>query len=358
MTWLYALIGISALIVIHEAGHALAAKACGMKVVRFALFFPPIVLRRSWGETEFAIGAIPLGGYVRILGQSPDDEIPADEAERSYAVKPVWQRAIVIAAGPAANIVTAIVLISAILMFDGVSKVVPVVGAAGLTQPAASVFKPGDRIIAVDGIKGDPEVLVNQTRSHRCAGKPTKGCVAAVPAEITFIRQGQEVKAKVSPRWDPTAAAMRLGFSFSVNKEPLGPIAALGKSTSLAWNVSKSSVKGFLAIATPEGRKQVSGIVGVSVVTENAFKQDLVYALELLAFISLLIAVVNLFPLLPLDGGHLFWLAVEAVRRKPVSQETLGRAAAVGMVLVAGLFLIGLSNDVVRLGGSGFSTGR
>jgi regulator of sigma E protease len=94
------------------------------------------------------------------------------------------------------------------------------------------------------------------------------------------------------------------------------------------------------------------------VVTENAFKQDLVYALELLAFISLLIAVVNLFPLLPLDGGHLFWLAVEAVRRKPVSQETLGRAAAVGMVLVAGLFLIGLSNDVVRLGGSGFSTGR
>ena len=358
MTWVYAIIGIAALIVIHEAGHALAAKACGMKVVRFALFFPPVVLRRRLGETEFVIGAVPLGGYVRILGQSPDDQIPEDDARRSYSTKPVWKRALVIAAGPAANIVASIALISAILMFDGVSRVVPVVGAAGLTQPAASIFKPGDRIVAVDGVKGDPAALVAQTRSHRCAGKATRGCIAEVPAEITFVRQGREIKAKVSPRWDPTAAAMRLGFSFSVEKQTLGPIAAARRSTTLAWNVAKSSVKGFLAIATPEGRKQVSGIVGVSVVTEHAFKQDLVYALQLLAFISLLIAVVNLFPLLPLDGGHLFWLAVEAVRRKPVSQETLGRATAVGMVLVAGLFLIGLSNDVVRLGSNGFNTGQ
>lgn len=347
MTWLGAIIGIAALIVIHEAGHAIAAKACGMKVVRFALFFPPVALRRSWGETEFVLGSIPLGGYVRILGQSPEDEVAEADASRSYPAQPVWKRAIVIAAGPAANIAAAIALISAILMFDGVSRVVPVVSAAGLTQPAVSVFRPGDRILSVDGVHGDPATLVRQTRSHLCPGKPRKGCSARTPAQIAYVRDGRKLAARVVPRWDPTASAMRLGFSFTLEKQTLGPLAAVRRSSSIAWNISKSSVKGFLAIATPEGRRQVSGIVGVSVVTEHAFSQDLVYALELLAVISLLLAVLNLIPLLPLDGGHLFWMAVEAVRRKPVSQETLGRATAVGIVLVAGLFLIGLSNDGV-----------
>ena len=358
MTWILAIIGIAALIVIHEAGHALVAKWCGMRVERFSLFFPPILAKRKIGETEFAIGAIPLGGYVRIAGQSPDDVLPDGEEHRSYANRPVWQRMAVIAAGPAANIIAAVLLIWMILMFSGVSKVEPVVGAGVVTAPAAGVLKPGDRIVSVDGVKGQPELLVKQTRSHRCAGRNVTGCTSRTPAVVTFRRDGVVNLARIYPRFDSKVGAMRLGFAFSVVHQPLGPIDAIGRSVKVAWNVSTGAVKGFLAIATPEGRRQVSGIVGVSVVTQQAFSEDVVYALELLAFISLLIAIVNLFPILPLDGGHLFWLAVEKVRGRAVSQEVLGRVTAVGLVLVLGLFLIGLSNDIGRLDGSGFSALR
>lgn len=354
MTWLYALIGISTLIVIHEAGHALAAKACGMKVVRFALFFPPLLLRRKIGGTEFAIGAIPLGGYVRILGQAAEDEIPAGEEALSYGAKPVWQRMLVIAAGPAANILAGIILISAVLMIDGEPKAVPVIAKARISDPAAGILKAGDRIVAIDGVRGGPDLLVRQTRTHGCPGREIDGCKAASPASVTFKRGSETRTVSVRPQYDGTAKAMRLGFSFSSESASIGPIDALGRSVGIAWRVSGQSVKGLLAISTPEGRKQVSGIVGVSVVTEQAFSRDLIWALELLALVSLLIAVVNLFPLLPLDGGHLFWLAVEGIRGRPVSASVLARATAVGLVVVAGLFFIGLSNDLVRLTGEGF----
>ena len=109
MTWVLAVAGIALLIVIHEAGHAIAAKWCGMKVERFALFLPPILARKKVGETEYVLGSIPLGGYVRIAGQAATDVLPENEVERSYTNRPVWQRAAVIAAGPAANIVSAVV---------------------------------------------------------------------------------------------------------------------------------------------------------------------------------------------------------------------------------------------------------
>jgi regulator of sigma E protease len=358
MTWALAIIGIAALIVIHEAGHALVAKWCGMRVERFSLFFPPILGRKRIGETEFTIGSIPLGGYVRIAGQSPDDVLPEGQEHRSYANRPVWQRMAVIAAGPAANIAAAVLLISAILMFSGVSRVVPVIGAGTLSAPAAGVLKPGDRIVSVDGVKGTPEALVRQTRSHRCRGRAVDGCTASRPAIVAYSRDGVVRVVKVSPRFDSSVAAMRLGFAFSVEHQKLDPIEAIGRSVAIAWHVSTAAVRGFVAIATPEGRRQVSGIVGVSVVTQQAFSEDVVYALELLAFISLLIAIVNLFPILPLDGGHLFWLAIEKIRGRAVSQEVLGRATAVGLVLVLGLFLVGLSNDIGRLDGSGFSSLR
>ncbi len=359
MTWFLAIAGIALLIVIHEAGHAIAAKLCGMRVERFALFFPPILFRRKVGETEYAIGAVPLGGYVRILGQTPTDVLPPGEEHRSYANRPIWQRAVVIAAGPAANIISALVIIMAILMLDGVSKVTPQVASAPLSAPAAGAMKPGDRIVAVDGVTGGPADFVRQTRTHLCAGsgKPKDGCLATTPAVLTIERGGETKKLALRPRWDGSVGAMRLGFAFDQSKETLGPLAAAGRSAEVAWRVSVDTIKGFSAIGSSQGREQLSGIVGVSVVTEHAFSRDLVNALQLLALISLLIAIVNLVPLLPLDGGHLFWLAVEKLRGRPASQETLGRATAVGLALVAVLFVIGLSNDIGRLSGSGFPGG-
>ena len=108
LSWLLAFLGFAALIILHELGHFAAAKAVGMRVERFALFFPPLLGRVRRGETEYAIGAIPLGGYVKITGMNPAEEIPPEVAHRAYYRQPVWKRIVVIAAGPAVNIVLAL----------------------------------------------------------------------------------------------------------------------------------------------------------------------------------------------------------------------------------------------------------
>src|SRR5688500_13937769 len=120
MSWLLAFLGFAALIILHEAGHFAAAKAVGMRVERFALFFPPLIARVRRGETEYAVGAVPLGGYVRITGMNPHEEIPPDVAHRAYFRQRVWKRIVVIAAGPAVNIVLAFLLLMVVLSIWGV----------------------------------------------------------------------------------------------------------------------------------------------------------------------------------------------------------------------------------------------
>src|SRR5690349_21710089 len=116
MSWLLAFLGFAVLIILHEAGHFFAAKAVGMRVERFALFFPPLVAKRKRGETEYAIGSIPLGGYVKITGMNPAEDIPPEHAHRAYYRQPVWKRIVVIGAGPAVNIVLAFAIMAGVFM--------------------------------------------------------------------------------------------------------------------------------------------------------------------------------------------------------------------------------------------------
>ncbi len=355
MSWLFTIVGIAALIVIHEGGHALAARWMGMKVERFSLFFPPIILKRKIGETEFALGSIPLGGYVRIAGQSPADEVTPADLPRSYASKPVWRRAVVIAAGPAANLLACLVLVTALLMVEGRQQVTSKVSPVGVIAPAKGQLLPGDEIVSVDGKVGSPEVLVAATRTHRCSGKPVAGCSATTPARVVVRRDGVSRTLLIKPIYDPRVGAVRLGFSFDIARTPVGLIDAARTSVSASVKVTEATLRAITGVTDSAQRKQLGGIVGGVAVTEQAFSQSLATALELLAFISLSIAIVNLLPVLPLDGGHLLWLLIEKLRGKPASQETLERAAMVGFALVAVLFVIGLSNDVGRLASGGFS---
>jgi len=355
MSWILTIVGIAALIVIHEGGHALAAHWMGMKVERFSLFFPPILLKRKIGETEFALGSIPLGGYVRISGQSPTEEVAQEDLERSYSSKPIWRRAFVIAAGPAANLLACLVLVTALLMVEGRQEVTAKVAPSGIVGPAKGVLLAGDRILSVDGKSGTPDVFVRATRSHRCSGEPVAGCTAATPARVTISRGGETKVLEMRPAWDANVGAMRLGFSFDVAKQPVGLFDAAKTSVSASWRVSEATLRAISGVADSSQRKQLGGIVGGVAVTEQAFSRDLATALELLAFISLSIAIVNLLPFLPLDGGHLLWLLIEKLRGRPASPETLERAALVGFALVAVLFVIGLSNDVGRLASGGFA---
>src|SRR5881227_840643 len=151
MTWLLAFAGFCALIVLHEFGHFAAAKAVGMRVERFMLFFPPVVWKIKRGETEYGIGAIPLGGYVRISGMNPREELPPEVRSRAYFRQKPWKRIVVILAGPFMNLIVAFALFWGIFAIHGeptdqVTKRIGVVYSGG---PVAHILRPGDRLIAI-----------------------------------------------------------------------------------------------------------------------------------------------------------------------------------------------------------------
>ena len=360
MSWLLAFVGFALLIILHELGHFTAAKAVGMRVEKFSLFFPPTLASKKVGETEYAIGAIPAGGYVKISGMNPAEDLPDEVRTRAYYAQPVWKRVVVIAAGPLVNLALAFVLLFLFISAVGAQGVTNRVGAIEPDFPASGKLEPGDRLIAVDGVRGDPERLSKQIQSHRCPGKPEDGCRAATPATLLVERDGRRRELELTPIYDAAAERTRVGFGYSFGgpRETL----ALGDSLDWAadrfWFITKATVELPARIVDPEKRKEISGVVGAYETTRQTILDDLADVIGILAIISLSLAIVNLFPFLPLDGGHIFWAVVEKVRRKPVAFSVMERAGVVGFMLVIFIFLIGLTNDIGRLSGEGFNSTR
>jgi regulator of sigma E protease len=355
VSWLLAFAGFAVLIILHEFGHFVVAKAVGMRVERFSLFFPPLIAKVKRGETEYAIGAIPLGGYVKISGMNPDEDLPDEVRDRAYHAQPVWKRIVVIAAGPAMNLIVALLLLFVFFAAIGPRTVTDRVGELEPGLPAEAVLKPGDRLVSVDGKRGEVTDLSAQIARHRCAVQPPRdGCRAAEPATVVVIRDGQRRTFELTPVFDPGVERMRVGFTYDAphDRLPLGD--AVSTSFDRFWFITEATLTLPARLIDPEQRKEISGVVGSYEVTRQTILDDAADVVGILAIISLSLAIVNLFPFLPLDGGHIFWAIVEKVRRRPVPLSVMERAGVIGFMLVIGLFLIGLSNDIDRLSGEGF----
>jgi regulator of sigma E protease len=360
MSWLLVFGGLCLLVVLHEAGHFFAAKATGMRVEKFYLFFGPKLFSVKRGETEYGVAAIPLGGYVKITGMTAEEDVPSEVVDRAYYRQPVWKRIVVIGAGPAVNIVLGfailfvVALTSASVPSQAVREVVP-------KTPAAGVLKPGDTILAVDGHRYpglDSEARIERFRdeigTHRCAGEQKDGCIAATPVTLTIKRAGKVENVSADPEYSAAAKQTLVGFSFDSRPDAIGVGTAISRAGNFGWLVVTETTKRFARIFDPEERKEISGIVGVSDVGHQTVELGAAAALTFLALISLSLGLINLFPFLPLDGGHIFWSLVEKVRGKPVSLRVMELASVVGLILVAMLVVIGLTNDIGRLTGEGF----
>jgi regulator of sigma E protease len=372
MSWFLAFAGFAMLIMLHEAGHFAAAKAVGMRVERFSLFFPPFIWRKQGkGETEYTLGVIPLGGYVKITGMNPDHELPEDVRDRAYHAQPVWKRVVVIAAGPLVNVIIALVLL--FVFYAGIGVLTgSEVSRIDKSYPAAKVLDPGDKILAVDGIKVDintedgKKKITNQINSHGCAQeRPVKGCRAKEPVNLLIEHEGKTRTVQLTPIYDPVAAPveeggkkgrMRIGFAYGPAdpRETLPAGEAFTESLDRAWFVTWETIKLPARLVDSEKRKEVSSVVGGYEVTRQTILERVPDVVIVLAIISLSLAIINLFPFLPLDGGHIFWAVVEKIRRKPVPLAVMERASVIGFLLVIGVFIIGLSNDIDRLTGEGF----
>ncbi len=356
MSYLLAFLGFAALILLHEAGHFVAAKAVGMRVERFSLFFGPLLVKFRRGDTEYGIGPIPLGGYVKITGMNPAEEIAPEDLARAYFNQPVWKRVVVILAGPAVNLLIAFGIVWALLLSSG-QPTVPInrVAAVETGTAASGLLQPGDQLVSIDGVAGSPAQLRNQIAGHRCAGAQTNGCLAATPAHVVVRRDGRLVSFELRPRYSLTYKRALVGFEFDYGTAYPSAADAASLAVTRMWSVTKATVSVVGRVFEPKQRKQLSGVVGAYTVTEQSFSQSPTTALQVLALISLSLAVINLFPFLPLDGGHVFWALAEKVRGRRIPFAVMERAGIVGFVLILLLFVIGLSNDISTLSGKGFN---
>jgi regulator of sigma E protease len=384
LSYFLAFAGFAALVILHELGHFVAAKAVGMRVERFSLFFPPLIWRwRPKGsETEYAIGAIPLGGYVKITGMSPHEELSPEVAPRAYFRQKVWKRIVVISAGPAVNVVLAFVILWGLYSLTTLVFTQPIVDKVTSGSPAAKVLRPGDRIVSVDGRPGyaagvRPEDaqervsgLMSAIRTHRCEGALRVGCRATTPVRLEVLRDGRTLRFAVLPRYQleplppkgqPQPAGKRpgrmlVGLQFASRPVVLSVPDAARYSVKVMWKVTTLTVSSIVKLFyDKQAREQVSGVVGSYEATRQSFEFNVPQAIYVLGLISLSLGIINLFPFLPLDGGHIFWALAEKLRGRPIPFSVMERAGIVGFVLVLFLFYIGLSNDLGRISsGEGF----
>jgi regulator of sigma E protease len=407
VSYVLAFLGFVALIILHEAGHFAAAKAVGMRVERFSLFMGPLLVKFRRGETEYGIGPFPLGGYVRITGMNPHEELSEerelneltaqrdglhDDADASSAGDParaqelrgeehaltgriselqtqvdairgrayynqkVWKRIVVILAGPGVNLVIAFLIFGAIALSQGQSVATTSVATIEKGSASASVLRPGDHVVSVDGVAGSENAIRNQIGTHKCAGAQVNGCVAATPARVVVRRDGKLMTFEIRPRYSTAAGEDRplLGVSFGSTQQPIGVVKAASLSGSNMWYVTTRTVSVVARIFEPQERKQLHSIVYGYTATQESFATSTTQALYVLGLISLSLAIINLFPFLPLDGGHVFWAVAEKVRGKRIPFEVMERAGVVGFVLILLVFVIGLTNDISTLSGPGF----
>lgn len=363
MSYFLAFLGFALLILLHEGGHFLAAKAVGMRVERFSLFFGPMFLKRTRGETEYGIGVIPLGGYVKITGMSPNEVFETPEIEaRAYINQPPWKRIVVIAAGPAVNLLIAFVLVWLVFMGtrtelvtpQGVPLVTNTVGAVTPGSAAASVLRVGDRIISVDGAKGAEPIHKAITRLTCARDAHVNGCEATKAVTVVLRRNGVRRTVSLHPRWSAKYREMLVGITWTDRSISNGVFYSAKQSVAGLWRVTERTLSVMANIFKSKDRHQLHSIVGAGAIASEEVAAGWTSGLEVFALISLSLGIINLFPLLPLDGGHIFWAVAEKIRGRRISLRVMERTSFVGIALILVLVLIGLSNDVSTLAGSGF----
>lgn len=347
----------------HELGHFIIARLCGVRVLAFSIGFGPELV--SWSDragTRWRIGALPLGGYVRFFGDesaasTPDHKaattMTAADRSVSFHGKPVAQRAAIVAAGPIANFILATVIFAGVFWIMGRTVIAPRVDSVQPDSAAISAgIQAGDEVIAIDGTPvhefGDMQRLIGPN-----AGR-----------NITVIvrRDGREFTLQATPRGevrtDLAGNKVTMGvLGIRGGSDPgdvrtvrYGPIAAIGQGAAQTWNVLARTMEYLGAVVSGrQSADQLSGPIRIAEVSGEAAKLGFQVLMNLAAVLSVSIGLLNLFPVPLLDGGHLLYFAIEALRGRPLSERAQEFGFRIGLVLVAMLMLVATWNDIVHL---------
>lgn len=328
-----AVLAVSALIIIHEAGHFWAARRFGMKVERFSVGFGPVIFSFKRGETEFAISALPLGGYVKIAGMSPGDDVaPGDRT--AYANQAAWRRFLVILAGPFMNYVMAIVIAAGLLATLGLRAPDPSarVGAIVEGMPAAAAgLTPGDRILSVAGQPVDSFLaVVKELQRH-------PGRTIPLEVERGEGAAAERLTLAITPRDE--GGVGRVGFRQAQLVERRGAAAAVAEGFARTNAQAGLQLGAFGALFSGAGKAELSGPAGIAQELVRGARAGTEPFLSLVWVISIVLAILNLLPVPALDGGRLAFLLWEIVTRRRVNERVENAFHLAGFVALLALIL-------------------
>jgi len=334
------------LIFVHELGHFLTAKMVGIRVERFSLGFPPRMIGKQIGETDYCVSWLPLGGYVKMAGmidESLDDTIKGEPWE--YQSKPVWQRIIVISAGSLMNILTAVLIFAAVAFFKGYD--VPkgaLIKDVLEGKPAASIgLQDGDTIISINN-----ESVMSAMDLIRIVSVS-----ADTELEIEWTRDGQTMQATVIPELDEEKQIGLIGVQVNTLTEKVqtGFTGSLEYGYSTSYQILRDVTHHLGQIITGKQslKESVGGPITIMALAGESAKHGFERLLELTAFISINLGFFNMLPFPVLDGGHLVMLLIEGVIRKPLPVKARVTIQKIGMAFLLALMIFIIFNDITRL---------
>jgi regulator of sigma E protease len=346
---IYAVVAFGILIFFHELGHFLMAKASGVRVLTFALGFGTKLFKKTWRGTEYAICAVPLGGYVKMIGEDPEEDVDPKDQSHAFSTQPVGKRFLIVLAGPVFNLFLAVGLIW-LLYWGEVPYLTTEIQDVLDGYPAAEAgIKPGDRIVAIDGdpVQSWQQVLEKVMTSD---GKVM---------DLALERDGSVYQVTIHPQ--PRTVVSRYGDKIQLWQigitsagvlatHRFGPWSALIESIKWTWDKSWFTLRTLGRLL--QGKESIRNIGSPLLIGMEAGKQAQLGAssyFSFIAFISVILAIMNLLPIPVLDGGHLLFFSIEGIARKPVSRRIRGAAQYVGVGVLACIMVWAIYRDLDRL---------
>jgi regulator of sigma E protease len=339
------------LIFIHEFGHFLVAKLVGVKVLTFSLGFGPKLLGTKIGETEYQISALPLGGYVKPLGDNPRDKVPKEEQARAFIHQPVPKRMAIILAGPLANFLLAIVIFCLLYSIMGIPQSPALVGKVVQGSPAQKAgIQSGDLILQVDKVK------IAQWADLPSVIAKSKGRNLQL-----IVRRGKKV---IPLRVTPQTATVKNIFGEEIKTYQIGIMAsgefvlkrvpvysAIGMAFSQTWLVTKLTVISIVKVIERviPAKQALGGPIMIAQMAGRQAQEGFLSLIFFTAIISINLGIINLFPIPILDGGHLLFLTLESIIGRPLSVKKLELAQQIGLIIIILLMAFIFYNDIMRI---------
>ncbi|MEW6571275.1 MAG: RIP metalloprotease RseP [Nitrospirota bacterium] len=349
MTFLSAIILLGIIIFVHELGHFFFAKLMRVRVLKFSLGFGPRLVGKKFGETEYLISSIPFGGYVKMLGETPGEELSEEDRTYAYNYQPVWKRFFIVFSGPFFNLIFAVILFYFIFL-NGFPVLIPEVGEIMPNSPAekAGVMK-DDRIVKING--ADIHQWDEMAKIiHNSPGKQMTLTVKRDSAyrHLTLVPEKTKVKDFFGEEKEVGLIGIKPSGSTFLKSD--GVFEALADSIARTWEISVLTVVSVVKLIQRVIPMETIGgpILIVQMAGEQA-SRGLLNFFVFMAIINVNLGILNLLPIPILDGGHILFLGIEAVRGKPLNEKVVAISQRIGLAFILTIMVFVLYNDIVRL---------